>query len=74
MTKKKPTNGSVYASESIAWTNVNGEEIETSAGFIFVWMRSNGEPGDEGNYFDTLEQAQQAGREYAEARNAVYIS
>jgi hypothetical protein len=67
-------NGSVYAIESFAWTCVNGEEIETPAGFIFVWMRGNGDPGDEGNHFDTLEQAQQAGREYAVARNAIYSS
>ena len=69
-----PCNGYVYASESMACTYVNGEEIKAPARFIFVWMRGNGDPGDEGNHFDTLEQAQQAGREYAVARNAVYLS
>jgi hypothetical protein len=69
-----PSNGCVYATESFAWAFVNGEEIITPAGFIFVWMRGNGDPGDEGNHFDTLEQAQQAGREYAVARNAMYLS
>jgi hypothetical protein len=68
-----PCNGSVYATEAFACIFVNGEIIKTPAGFIFVWMRGNGDPGDEGNHFDTLEQAQQAGREYAVARNAVYL-
>jgi hypothetical protein len=69
-----PCNGSVYVYESIACTYVNGKEIETPDGFIFVWWNANGEPRDEGNHFDTREEAERAGREYAEARNAVYSS
>lgn len=73
MPQPDPRNGSVSVHEFIACTYVNGIEIETSDGFIFVWLRANGDPGDEGNHFDTREEAERAAREYARAKNAVYL-
>jgi hypothetical protein len=72
MPQPYPRNGSVQVYECHKTIHINGTEIETPNGFIFVWWRANGDPGDEGNHFDTREEAERAAREYAQAKNAVY--
>jgi hypothetical protein len=69
-----PRNGMVTVHQSYKTIYINDEPTSGPDGFTFVWMRGNGDPGDEGNHFDTREQAERAALEYAMQRNAVYSS
>jgi hypothetical protein len=66
-----PKNGEVYATESFWWRYENGQEIETSAGFVVVHMSHSGNSAGMYGEFETLAEAQAAAVRIARERNAV---
>ena len=66
-----PRNGEVYATESFEWRCENGQEIETSAGFVVVHISQSGNSAGMYGGFETLAEAQAAALRIARERNAV---
>jgi hypothetical protein len=68
-----PRNGEVYASASIRTTYVDGQELETLDGFMWIHMSRSGDSAYSENGFETLAEAEAGARQRALKTGAVFV-
>jgi hypothetical protein len=68
-----PRNGDVYACESIRTTYVDGQEVETPDGFIWIHMAQGGNSASFEHGFETLAEAGIAAQQRASKTGAIFV-
>jgi hypothetical protein len=68
-----PRNGEVYACEFSQTSYVDGREIETPSGFMWVHMSRSGDSASMERGFETLQEAEDAAERRATLFGAIYV-
>jgi hypothetical protein len=71
--KNDQRNGEVYACEYILTTYVDGREVETPDGFMWIHISRSGTSAYSENGFETLAAAEIAGQQRALNKGAVFV-